>query len=101
MCLRIGLGVACESVMRIERTADGWTVDLRSVGIGRFIGAAFLAVWLTGWAIGETFALWILTRGAWALFTGRPPGAGHNPLTLAVALPVGLFLLFWLTLWTF
>ncbi len=29
-----------------ERTAEGYELRLRSKGIGRYVGAAFLAVWL-------------------------------------------------------
>src|SRR6185503_82552 len=69
-------------------------------GIGRFFSAGFLACWLAGWAVGEAFALWFLCAGAWALLTGHAPGVGRQPLRPEVALPVGLFLLFWLALWT-
>jgi hypothetical protein len=86
--------------MKIERTAAGWEARLKIGGLGRFPGAAFLAVWLIGWVIGEGFALWILLLGAWALLTGRPPEPGRPLLTPAAALPVGLFLLFWLSFWT-
>jgi len=54
-----------------------------------------------GWAVGEVVALSIVLTGAWSLVTGRPFGSGDDPVTLAVALPVGLFLLLWLTFWTF
>jgi hypothetical protein len=50
--------------------------------------------------VGEAFALGILGVGGWSILTGQPPGAGREPLRLEMALPVGLFLLFWLTLWT-
>jgi hypothetical protein len=72
----------------------------RPTGIGRWFEAAFLAVWLCGWAAGEAFALWFLGTGAVALITGQPPGAGHEPLTWGAAGVVGLFLLLWLSFWT-
>src|SRR5688572_22590369 len=86
--------------MKPEGTSGGLEVELRIAGIGRFFGAAFLAVWLAGWAVGEAFALWILGVGAWSLLTGQPPEAGREPFRPELALPVGLFLLFWLALWT-
>jgi len=88
------------SGMKIERTGAGFEAHLRITGISRFFGAAFLAVWLAGWAVGEAFALWLLSAGARSILTGHPPEAGREPLRLEVALPVGLFILFWLALWT-
>ncbi len=73
---------------------------MRPTGYGRFVSAAFLSVWLTGWALGETFVLGILGLGAWSLLTGQPPGTGRAPLHWEAALPTGLFLLLWLALWT-
>ena len=86
--------------MKIERTGAGLEVRLAGGGIGRFFSAGFLAFWLAGWAVGEAFALGILGVGGWSLLSGQPPGAGREPVRLASALPVGLFLLFWLSLWT-
>ena|SRR5437879_893267 len=87
--------------MKLERTAAGLEAQLRSAGIGRFFGATFLAVWLVGWAVGEAFALWMLVVGGCSLLTGQPPEVGREPIRPELALPVGSFLLFWLTLWTF
>src|SRR5580765_1157950 len=86
--------------MAWETSASGSVFELKVQGFGRFIGAAFLATWLAGWAAGEAFALSILAFGGWSLVTGRPPGVGHQPVTLIAALPVGLFLLIWLFFWT-
>lgn len=87
--------------MKLERTSEGLNAELRVTGISRYFGAAFLAFWLVGWAVGEAIVLWILAVGAWSLFTGRPPEPGRQPFAPAAALPTGLFLLFWVTLWTF
>lgn len=83
-----------------ERTHDGWQLRLRSRGGGRFLGAGFLAFWLCGWAVGEAFALWLLVKGAFALWTGTPPDPGRAPLEVGPAVMAGLFLLVWLALWT-
>ena len=86
--------------MHISRSDAGFQVVLRSSGLGRFLGAGFLGVWLTGWAAGEAFALWILVVGGWSFVTNQPPSAGHDPISLGVAVLGGLFLTFWLSLWT-
>lgn len=82
-----------------ERTSDGYLIRLKSKGIGRFFGAAFLLVWLTGWAFGEAFALWLLGTGVVALINGEAPQGG--PLQTAPVLAIGAFVFFWLVLWTF
>jgi hypothetical protein len=84
-----------------ERTNEGWQLRLRSRGVGRYVGASFLAFWLCGWVAGEAFALWILIVGAIALLTGRPPEPGREPLDPGPAVMTGAFLLIWLTIWTF
>jgi hypothetical protein len=84
----------------IERNGAGVEVQLRPTGAGRYFDGTFLGLWLVGWAAGEAFALWLLGTGAWALLTGRPPGAGREPLEVAPALGVGAFLLGWTVLWT-
>src|SRR5262245_39794330 len=83
-----------------ERTTDGYLVRLRPHGFGRYFTAAFLTVWLCGWAAGEAFALWFLGNGIAALITGEPPQGSPVPLQAGVALGIGAFLLFWLTFWT-
>lgn len=70
------------------------------MGGRRVGGVLFLTVWLMFWVVGESLVLWILIRGAWALLTGQPPGAGRAPLEAAPALGVGLFLLCWVSFWT-
>lgn len=83
-----------------ERTMDGWRLCLKSQGCSRFVSGAFLAVWLCGWAFGEAFALWLLVQGGFHLVTGTPLGPARGPLPIGPTLLIGLFLLFWLTLWT-
>ena len=60
----------------------GFEARLRRTGIGRYFGASFLAVWLCGWAFGETFVLWILVRGGIALLTGEALGSDPSPPVL-------------------
>ena len=72
-------------------------IRLRPRGGGRLFTAAFLSVWLCGWAVGEAIVLTVLVRGARALLvaaqeTPAPPHGG--------ALAMGIFLLVWLTFWT-
>src|SRR5688572_29573937 len=83
-----------------EQTLDGWELRLLPRGPGRFVGAVFLIVWLSGWAVGEAFALWILVKGVIALVTGQPPDPGRDTLEVGVAGMAGAFLLLWLFLWT-
>jgi hypothetical protein len=86
--------------MKLDRTAAGLEAQLRVSGFGRFFAAGFLGFWLAGWAAGEAFVVWILSAGAWSLLTGEPPDAGRERLRPELALPAGLFLLLWLSLWT-
>jgi hypothetical protein len=62
----------------------------RPQGPGRFFVAGFLSFWLCGWLAGEIFALWVLWR---LLTSGLATGQW--------ALPALLFLLVWLSLWSF
>lgn len=72
----------------------------RRGGFGRYFSAAFLGVWLCGWLLGESFALWVLIRGGFALLTGEALNPGDGPIELTAAVAVGTFLLIWLSLWT-
>lgn len=72
----------------------------RPRGIGRFAVAAFLSVWLCGWAAGEAFVLYILVSGLMALLTGAPPRGWEQPLEIGPAPAVGAFLVVWLAFWT-
>ncbi len=87
--------------MQTLRTFEGWEARLRPSGFGRFFAAAFLAFWLCGWVVGETFALGILLGAGWTLLTGTPPHPDFPHISGAALLPVGGFLLLWLTLWTY
>ncbi len=81
-------------------TAEGYELSLEPQGAGRFVVAAFLALWLCGWAVGEVFALTVLAWGVRAWLAGRdvlPPGSMPGP---ALALGAGLFVLVWLVFWT-
>ena len=62
----------------------------RDRSVGRFGGAAFLMVWLCGWALGEVLA----SAALYTLVFKAPDLRGGSA-------PPGLFLLVWLTFWTF
>jgi hypothetical protein len=80
------------------------TCRLRSTGWSRYVEAAFLAVWLAMWAIGEVVALALIG----AMIASVVSSALGRPFTLAsrVAPTDGtasvflLFLLVWTALWT-
>ncbi|MEZ4654657.1 MAG: hypothetical protein R3E12_14005 [Candidatus Eisenbacteria bacterium] len=86
--------------MSSDQTFVGFEVRLRPRGVGRFVNATFLGVWMCGWAAGEGFAIWALIHGARSLLRGESP-TGGDPTTPETVLPFGLFLLVWLGLWTF
>ena len=72
----------------------------RPLGVGRWLEALFLAVWLLGWLLGESFVLAALGLGLRSLLTGMPlPGQAGAP-SLAAMLPVGAFLLVWVSFWS-
>jgi len=84
---------------------SGMQVTLRPRGIGRLFQAAFLAVWLGGWAMGEWFALGLFVAGLeGALGPGAVPESFRASLGLAVsrgeAPMVLLIVVPWLVLWT-
>jgi hypothetical protein len=81
-------------------TITDWEARFRPRGAGRFVGAAFLSVWLCGWAAGEAFVLFVLGAGAVALATGQPAMGRDQPAALGPALAVGGFLVVWLAFWT-
>lgn len=69
----------------------------RPVGPGRWFEALFLGVWLLGWLVGESFALAALGFGLRSVVMGLPLPGQLGPLAL---LPVGGFLLVWVSFWT-
>lgn len=85
--------------MQTRRTSKGLEVVLRPEGVLRFVGVAILSVWLSGWAVGELVALWMLGSGAAALVTGTP-WPGSEPTTAGPATAMALFLVVWLAFWT-
>jgi hypothetical protein len=93
-------------VIERESTGDGWQVRLVATAgqqLARGFAAAFLCLWLCGWAAGEYFALSALTgilaerfapgmQLAWLPHVRGPASAG--------GIPVVAFLGLWLTGWT-
>jgi hypothetical protein len=82
----------------------GSTASLRPSGIGRYFGAVFLSVWLLGWAAGEVFAIGMLATifsSLSGVLADRLPAGMIEFATSGAAGFVVLFLLVWLTLWTF
>ena len=92
----------------LEREPDGagWRVTFRASGLVRYLPAAFLAVWLCGWVVGEYFALGLLA-GALRNWLGASfplswlPEMHGSPPSGGVQVLFGAFLLVWLSLWTF
>jgi len=80
-------------------TAEGLELRFRPRGAGRSGSAAFLCLWLCGWAVGETVALFLVGAGIHSLVTGAPM-VGGEPTRLGPALAVGCFLAVWLAPWT-
>ncbi len=89
--------------MKVSQLPDGISIEVRSAGLARFFAGSFLALWLGGWAAGEGFALTMLGAGAFALFRKLVHGEVDRlfGMTVTTALLAGLFLTFWLALWTF
>jgi hypothetical protein len=82
---------------------SGSTRSLRPSGIGRYVTAVFLSVWLVGWIVGEVFAITMLGaifRSVAGAFSEHLPAWSADFVTSGGAAFGLLFLLFWLTLWT-
>jgi hypothetical protein len=81
------------------------STSLRATGFARYIGAAFLAVWLAGWAVGEVLALGflvLLVRSVIGAAAGTDwPIPGGEWIAGGAAGVAFLFIVVWLTLWTF
>ena len=80
------------------------TATLRPTGIGRYFSAAFLGIWLVGWAVGEVVVLWVLLtmivvpvlrRGGADL-----PDMFQSWQAAGAPLAIFIFLLVWVTFWT-
>ena len=81
----------------------GPTMSLRPAGIGRFVTAAFLSVWLAGWVAGEVVAAGMLATilGGMAGLISEPRPAWAVDFVANGGVAFGLlFLILWLTLWT-
>jgi hypothetical protein len=85
--------------MQVQQTVSGTERRLEASGVGRFVGAPFLSIWLAGWGVGEFFALSVISKGARSIFAGHSH-AGADPVGVGMALAGGLFLLVWLAFWT-
>ena len=82
---------------------SGPTKSLRPSGIGRYVTAAFLSVWLVGWIVGEVFAitmLGVLFSSVAGAFSEHLPAWSADLVTSGGVAFALLFLLFWLTFWT-
>src|SRR5512134_980681 len=88
-----------------EHQGGGMQVTLRPRGVGRLFQAAFLCVWMGGWAMGMWFALGLFTSALEAVYgPGALPASLHfgagPTVSRAEAPMVFTFLLPWLGLWT-
>ncbi len=89
-----------EPPREIDQTGDGTRITLRPQGCARFAGAAFLLLWVGGWAVGEAFALNLLLAFAGIAYRVPFPIA-IPPFPLAPASFLFLaFILLWLGFWT-
>jgi hypothetical protein len=80
--------------------------SFRPAGFGRYVVAAFLAVWLAGWLVGEVFALGALVAIVASLIGAFPESLPSSIVGADIVKTSGvtfviLFLLVWLTFWTF
>ena len=77
---------------------------LRPTGIGRYFNAAFLGVWLAGWAIGEVIAVGLIIAIIVVPILRRRevdlPAFFESWTSAGVPIAIFLFLLVWTTLWT-
>jgi hypothetical protein len=89
--------------MELDESPGRLRAVLRARGVGRFFSAGFLLFWLSFWAVGEAVALAVVLGVIGArlapelmvrLFGSSPQVSDE------VAVPVGLFMLLWLTFWT-
>lgn len=77
---------------------DTLELRFRPSGPGRWLEAAFLSLWLLGWAAGELAVAAVLLAGSRTWLQGHSlPGLPSAPLALLVP---ALFLSLWLGFWT-
>lgn len=91
-------------MMTTDRGPHGDIFTLKPIGWGRFFDVPFLALWLSFWAVGQVVALTMLggmlagliarVFGVTLSFASRLAPDGSAPFFI-------LFLLVWLTMWTF
>src|SRR5262249_20927478 len=83
-----------------ERSDVGYELPLRPRGVGRYVEAVFLSVWLGCWLAGELVVRALLLCGFLAWATGEPFVGSERPLEAAPAVAAASFLVFWLAFWT-
>jgi hypothetical protein len=80
------------------------TFHFRPRGPGRFAVGGFLTLWLGGWAAGEVFVLFTLSRllRDWTGAGGVQAGAATGSMNMSVGMATAAtaFLLVWVSLWT-
>ena len=79
------------------------TVTLRPTGQWRYLSAAFLALWLAGWAIGEVVGLGAIAgfiASAIPVLNTIALATLVEKLSTGAAIFMFLFLLVWTTFWT-
>ena len=89
---------------------QGDAIVRRPVGIGRFVEGAFLGIWLASWSLFEAIVLDVMGSMLLALFgflrDSRLTSLGRAAVERAPGFEVGilfvyLFLIVWISLWTF
>src|SRR3712207_5856562 len=88
---------------------EGDGIILRASGVGRYVEAAFLSVWILFWIVSEAFVLAVLGSMIAALFgffrDSEVTRLGRSALERSPGFEIGfvavfLFLMLWLSLWT-
>jgi hypothetical protein len=89
--------------LEADHGPEGAVFTLRPRGAGRWVAAGFLTIWLCGWALGELFAgaalLALLAQGL-GLDADAIPGFKFDGGASGGAIPIGAFLVVWLSFWT-
>ena len=80
------------------------TATLRATGVGRYFNAAFLGLWLVGWAIGEVVAVGLILAIIIVPILRRRevdlPAFFESWTSAGVPIAIFLFLLVWTAFWT-